>query len=68
MKRTGPKVKVNIIFSCEGCQYHSIEKYICQSDWGFDHYCNEPSVTKKDLGSESGVTPIWCPFRDNILD
>jgi hypothetical protein len=44
--REGPIMRVTVSGSCDGCQYHSSEKYVCQSDWGYDHYCAHPVIVQ----------------------
>jgi len=72
--RVGPLVRTTTTYSCEGCLHESHEKYTCQSDRGFDHYCNEPTMQAKREAAdekdnrtymgESTSTPDWCPFRE----
>ena len=37
-------MRISVQGSCEGCEYNSSEKYSCQSDWGFDHYCSHSCI------------------------
>lgn len=64
--KPGPTVKITA--ECNGCSHLISEKYVCQSDWGFDYYCG--LVGRKDIG-DSGRTPAWCPLlketRDRVL-
>lgn len=59
MKRRGPLVTVTVHKTCRGCEFLSSEKYVCQSDWGYDYYC---SADGKQTIGEQLTTPSWCPF------
>jgi hypothetical protein len=43
-----------------GCAHEVSEHYQCQSDWGYDHFCTHPSITRKPVSVMS--TPEWCPL------
>lgn len=59
----GPDVKIEM--SCTGCDVCTSEHYVCQSDSGYDIYCNhllfvnKPN-SRKRIGT-SRDTPTWCP-------
>jgi hypothetical protein len=67
MNNEGPKIEIKVKASCDGCRYETSEKYVCQSDWGYDHYCNHPSVGKKHFGESGAATPDFCPFKMNAV-
>lgn len=70
-KRFGPKVRVDVKYECNGCQYHTVE-----DDEEFAdklHKCSSPQVVAEyscpqviACASVYSVanTPGWCPYRD----
>ncbi len=62
MSRVGPVLSIAV--RCGSCVHERSEKYVCQSDWGFDDYCAHPAVLKdgKPRSVDSHLrTPDWCP-------
>ena len=59
---TGPKF--NLTADCGNCEHLKSEKYVCQSDWGFDYTCG---LENKYIGDSKTVTPKWCPFYKQSL-
>jgi hypothetical protein len=53
----GPKIKHH----CMGCECHEQERYQCQGDSGFDHYCKHPDFPERKSIGDSYITPEWCP-------
>ncbi len=62
MSRVGPKLTIEA--SCVGCAHERSEKYVCQSDWGYDDYCAHPAALKDGKPRQVAShlrTPDWCP-------
>lgn len=69
MNTEGPKVTIEVDCRCDGCKHETSEKYYCQSDWGYDHYCNHPDVgVKKFIGETGTRTPDFCPFKKASIE
>ena len=45
--------------TCVGCEKIAAEKYVCQSDWGYDYYCDDQD--RRYIGTNC-KTPNWCPY------
>lgn len=61
MSRVGPAL--TLAATCRGCKHLRAERYDCQSDWGYDYFCQHPERDGKGLGVRVPCenTPEWCP-------
>jgi hypothetical protein len=60
-QRQGPERTVKVRFSCYRCQYNDSERYVHQSDSGFDYFCTFDG--QRRVVPDHYDTPSWCPFR-----
>ncbi len=60
----GPTLRLEA--RCANCRHLESERYRCQGDSGYDHYCTHPRVLVEDgkrrtIGDSCRDTPDWCP-------
>ena len=62
--RAGPKVRIVVEASCEGCKFHRSEYYCVEDgndvDSGFTHSCD--FIASERIRNPGGRPPKECPF------
>lgn len=58
MSRVGPTLRIAAY--CHGCVHKRAKRYDCQSDWGYNYYCDHPTARGMEVPDPT-ATPSWCP-------